>query len=129
MTIFDAYQCHYRHPIGHEKFDEYFQNIEGVEVVKQTQPQCTSQTRVLNNNRFVIVTHESADKSKIDLGSSVQIMGIKHCFLCGSKHLKRLRKGKTEKRKYYSDSNMQHVSACSHNRRRVYVGRGSGPNL
>ena len=65
-------------------------------MIKQTQPQKTKNTTVLNNNRFLIVLNEAEDKTKIDLGSSVEIMGIKfnimyegmekHCYICNRKH-------------------------------------------
>ena len=131
VTIWDSYKFKVRH-ISNELFDEHFQNIEGVEVIKQTQPQKTPGSSTLNNNRYLVVKNEAEDKSKIDLGSSVEIMGQswnlsyrgiqKYCFLCDEKHgwecpskkrfesLKEQRKGKTGHRKMYTDSSFRNTN-------------------
>ena len=130
VTIHDAYKRVFRH-FGHELFDEYFMAIEGIEVVKQTQPERHKDTTNLNNKRYVILKSTTEDP-QIDIGSSVVINGVKfnimysgmtkYCFLCEKKHgrdcparnrfeeLKRMRKGKTQKRKLYSDSTLSKVN-------------------
>ena len=126
MTVFDAYQPEKSRHLRNEWFDDYFEKMEGVEVIKQTQPQFNKGTRTLNDNRYLVVTHEGEDGEKIDLGTSIEISGLtfnmqytgmpRYCYLCERKHgtdcpskvrfdiLKKLRKGLTEKRKIYSDS-------------------------
>ena len=129
VTIFGAYKRRHRNISG-ELFDQVFQAIEGLDVIKQTQPQKTKGTTVLNNNRFLVVKSNSTNK--LDIGSSIHVMGIrfnivydgmeKFCHLCNCKHgagcpvklpfdlLKQLRQGKTEKRKIYSTSVLAHVN-------------------
>ena len=129
VTIFGAYKRHHRNISG-ELFDQVFQAIEGLDVIKQTQPQKTKGTTVLNNNRFLVVKSNSTDK--LDIGSSIHVMGIrfnivydgmeKFCHLCNCKHgagcpvklrfdlLKQLRQGTTGKRKIYSTSVLAHVN-------------------
>ena len=90
---------------------------------------------MLNNNRFLVVTHDGDNNTKLDLGTSIVIQGHKfnivyegmqkHCYLCNRKHgrecpkkvrfefLKKMRKGKTDKRKIYSDSSLRQVNQLS----------------
>ena len=76
ITIFDAYERKYRH-LSHDLFNAYFDGMDGVEVLRQTQPQKTEGTNVLNNNRFLVVKHDADDNTKVDLGSSIEIQGIR----------------------------------------------------
>lgn len=130
ITIFGAFKRQHR-TISGELFDKVFQAIDGLEVIKQTQPQKTKGTTVLNNNRFLVVKQSDPTK-KVDIGSSIHLMGIrfnivydgmeKFCHLCNRKHgygcpvklrfdlLKQLRQGKTDKRKIYSTSVLAHVN-------------------
>ena len=79
-----------------------------------------------------MVTHEDENNAKIDLGTSVEVNGVRfnimydgmqrYCFLCLKKHgtecpakvrfefLRNLRKGKTGKTKIYSDSSLRHAN-------------------
>ena len=133
ITIFDAYQRRYRH-IENKVFDDHFNEIEGIEITKQTQPQTTKGTTTLNDNRFLKVKSTTGDKASIDVGSSIIIEGRKfnlmydgmqkHCYLCGIKHgivcplkvrfeeMKKARKAlvETKKRKMYGDSTFRHVN-------------------
>ena len=131
ITIFGAYQRRNRH-IPNELFDENFQNMNGVEVIKQTEPQKTKGTTVLNNNRYLVVKSVDPQVKKLDVGTSMTIMGNRFniaydgmerfCFLCNAKHgagcpvkmrfdmLKLMRAGKTDKRKIYSTSVLAHTN-------------------
>ena len=131
ITIFGAYKRHNRH-IPHELFDEHFQKMSGLEVIKQTEPQKTKGTTVLNNNRYLVVKLRDPKVKKLDVGTSMSIMGIRFniayngmesfCFLCKEKHgngcpvklrfemLSLMRKGKTDKRKIYSTSVLAHTN-------------------
>ena len=131
ITIYDAYEIRYEH-IPNEDFDNYFEQLDGVEVIKQTQPQTTKGTHTLNGNRYVVVKSNGDDPLKVDVGSAISIRGIKFniaytgmqrfCYLCFEKHgnecpvkarwnaLKNARDGKTGKRKIYSDSSFRSVN-------------------
>ena len=134
VTIYDAYQLDYR-GIANELFNDYFNSIDGVEVIKSTQPQRVKGRPVLNGNRFLVVKNEKNDGSKLDLGTSVEVQGFrfkivydgmeKYCFLCARKHgrdcptkvrfefLKQMRKDKTQKRKIYADSTLRQTNQLS----------------
>ena len=131
VTIYDAYERVFRH-ITNDEFNAYFESFEGVEVIKTTQPQSSKDTHVLNNNRFVILKNVDESKPQIDIGSSMQIRGMKfnlryngmmkYCFLCKNKHgmecptqarwefLKKQRDGKTDKTKIYADSFLRNTN-------------------
>ena len=131
ITIYRAYRAPLRN-ISNEEFDDYFANI-GIEVIKQTQPQLKKGTNVLNNNRYLVVQKlDDDEEAKKRIGTSITIgnrrfnIGYdglqKHCFLCGRKHgydcpqrarfehLKKLRDGKTGKRKIYGTSVLRHAN-------------------
>ena len=106
--------------------------MNGLEVIKQTEPQKTKGTTVLNNNRYLVVKLRDPKVKKLDVGTSMSIMGIRFniayngmesfCFLCKEKHgngcpvklrfemLSLMRKGKTDKRKIYSTSVLAHTN-------------------
>ena len=77
VTIFDAFEREFRY-ISNESFDDYFANMPGVEVVKQTEPQRIKGEDVPNGNRYLVVTHEGEKGAKIDLGTSIEIDGKKN---------------------------------------------------
>ena len=128
ITIYDAYKQCNRH-IDHELFDDHFSRIQGLEVLKQTQPQKTKGSKTLNNNRFLVVKTSTDD---MDLGTSIIIQNQtfnivyegmkKFCHLCAIRHgkecprkarfefLKRIRKDRTEHRKIYADSTMRNAN-------------------
>ena len=95
VTIYDAYERVFRH-FPNEDFDEYFDGIEGIEVIKMTQPQRSKGTNVLNNNRFVVLKKVGENNNKMDIGTSIQIRGItfnlryngmeKYCYLSKGKY-------------------------------------------
>ena len=131
VTIFSAYQrCHRN--IGSEKFDCYFDNLEGYEVVRQTRPQYNSRSTCLNNHREVKIAREDGTEEKIDIGSSIEVEGVtfniiydgmeKFCRQCQKKHgkdcpeklrfekFKTLRKEQRQIRKIYSDSSLRNAN-------------------
>ena len=130
ITIFDAYDtCH--QSIPHEDFDEIFIKMEGIEIVQQTSPQFNGGTRTLNGHRRIKVRNVNGT-GPINVGSSIVVNGVRFnlmydgmkrmCFLCREEHgrdcplkrrfeeLKQLRKGKTGKRKIYSDSTLRNAN-------------------
>ena len=131
ITIHRSFRAPERH-IPHEKFDEYFDKI-GIEIIKQTQPQLKKYTNVLNNNRYLVVQKlDDDEEAKKRIGTSITVgnrkfsIGYdclqKYCFLCSRKHgydcptrarfehLKKLRQGKTGKRKIYGTSVLRHAN-------------------
>ena len=131
VTIYRAFRSPLRH-IAHEDFDDYFASID-IEIIKQTEPQLKKGTNVLNNNRYLVVQKLDDDEdAKKRIGTSITIgnhkfdigyNGLqKYCRLCNRKHgwdcpkrarfehLKKLREGKTGKRKVYGTSVLRHVN-------------------
>ena len=136
VTIFDAYDVTTQ-SIPHEKFDEEFLKLEGIEVIEQTSPQFNGGTRTLNGHRRIEVRNADGSDNPIDVGSYIIVDGNrfnlmydglkKMCYLCREKHgkdcplkkrfeeLKQMRKGKTNKRKIYSDSTLRSVNQLALN--------------
>ena len=132
IRIFDAYGLQFRGIHG-GLFDDYFDGL-GVEVIKQTRPErCRDRPEVFNTNRFIVVKKTNHDGIAVDFGSRITVSGHsfklsyfgmrKFCDLCNGVHrsdycpsqvrfafLKQLRKGKTQKRKIYSDSTLRHTN-------------------
>ena len=131
ITIYRAYRLEHR-GLYNELFDDYFREM-GIEVIKTTLPQFKKGTRVLNNNRYLVVQKLDDHKELRDkLGSFITIDGKrfyivytgleKYCYECSRKHgyhcptrarnefLEKLRKDKTSKRKIYSDSIARHAN-------------------
>ena len=128
VTIFGAYARSYRE-LGNELFDDYFENLDGYEVIGQTRPQYNSGTTCLNNHRQVRIVREDGSDDKIDIGSYIIVEGVrfniiydemeKFCQICQRTHgkecpskvrfeaLKKLRQGKTLQCKIYSDSSLR----------------------
>ena len=131
ITIYQAYRLENR-TLSNELFDDHFANL-GIEIYKTTLPQFRKGTKVLNNNRYLVVQkldEEPELRSKI--GSSIVIQGRKFnmvysgmekwCYECRRVHgydcptrarndfLQQLRQGKTTKRKVYSDSIARHAN-------------------
>ena len=75
ITIFNAYKRRFRF-ISNELFDQAFEKMDGIEVIKQCEPQKTKGTTVLNNNRYLVVKTDDLSK-KLDVGSAVYVMGMK----------------------------------------------------
>ena len=125
VTIYDAYERPFRH-IMDDDINEYFANLKDIEILIPTQPQRKKPHNILTNNRYVVLKSTRDNPTSIDIGSFIQIKGIKfnlmydgmqrYCYMCRGKHgkecptlmrwkhLKSLRDGKTGKRKIYSDS-------------------------
>ena len=135
VTIFDANDPEYRF-IDHDLFDEYFRNIDGVEIIVQTQPQRDKKRKsAITGHRFLRVKHNMDNGEKIDLGSQITIQGCrfnlmydgmkKYCYLCAMKHgkecprrirnafLNKLRAEKTKKAKMYADSTLRNTNQCA----------------
>ena len=131
ITVYRAYRNEHRQ-LHNELFDDYFRSI-GIEVIKTTLPQFKKGTRVLNNNRYLVVQKLDEHKELRDkLGSFITVEGQrfyivytgleKYCYECSRKHgydcptrarnefLEKLRKGKTSKRKIYADSIARHAN-------------------
>ena len=127
VTLYDAYDRKSQSIPG-TSFDQYFMETEGVTILKQTTPQRHKDTRVLNGNRFVVL---SFDPTKIDLGESISIGGTnfniryhgmhRYCYLCKDRHNQNCpAKAKFEKMqqdrrdkinmKIYSDSSLRNVN-------------------
>ena len=49
--------------------------MNGVEVIKQMEPQKTKGTTVLNNNRYLVVKSVDPQVKKLDVSTSLTIMG------------------------------------------------------
>lgn len=131
VTIYSAFRIHHRN-IPHEKFTQYFMNMEDIEVCVQTQPQKTRGTNTLTNHRWLVLKTKGESKLITDIGSEIVIEdqsfnlmydGMqKWCGLCSAKHgktcisrarfeiLKQARYGLTDKRKIYSDSHLRQVN-------------------
>ena len=131
ITIYRAYRKENR-AISNEAFDDCFREL-GIEVVKPTLPQFRKNTKVLNNNRYLVVQKlDEEPQLQEKIGNSITIgeatfylvyTGMeKWCYECSRKHgyhcptrarndfLEKLRKGRTGKRKIYSDSIMRHAN-------------------
>ena len=128
VTIYDAYERVFRH-IPDDNFNEFFEGFEGIKVIVPTQPQVKKPYNVLTGNRFVVLKSLGENSTKIDVGTSIQVRGIKfnlmyngmerYCYMCRSKHgkecptrmrweeLKELRRKKIGQRKIYSDSTLR----------------------
>ena len=132
IRIYDAYGLQFRGLNG-ELFDDYFDSL-GVGIIKQTRPErCRNRPEVFNTNRFIVVKKTTQDGIEVDFGSRINVAGHsfklsyygmkKFCDLCNGVHrnnycpsrvrfafLQQLRKGKTQKRKIYSDSTLRHTN-------------------
>ena len=131
ITIYRAYRMENRQ-IHNELFDDHFRSMD-IEVVKTTLPQFKKGTKVLNNNRYLVVQKlDDLPDLRNKIGNSITVDGKrfyvvytgleKYCYECSRKHgyhcptrarnefLAKLRAGKTEKRKIYSDSIARHAN-------------------
>ena len=131
IRIFDAWDLRYR-GIEYNLFDQHFQNL-GAEVIRSTQPErCRDDPDVFNTNRYIVVKKTTHDGSKIDFGNRITVDGIsfklsyygiqRYCGLCQRSHgwdcpiktrndfLRKLREGKTDQAKIYSDSTLRHAN-------------------
>ena len=127
VRIFDAFQMRYR-SIESELFDKVFLDM-GVDVIKPTLPERCRERKVFNFNRYVIIKPYDENGDKVDLGERIRVNGrsfkisypgkLHFCSLCQTKHgkecarrirfeaLRKLRKGKTNEAKIYSDSTLR----------------------
>lgn len=128
VRIFDAWSKPYK-SIDNQLFDEYFTNL-GADIIKPTQPErCRERREVFTMNRYIVVRTVDHEGRKIDLGERVQVADytfnisyfgkLHNCGLCRSRHgwhcpsqlrhdfLRKMRKGKTDKCKIYSDSTLR----------------------
>ncbi len=131
ITIYRAYRMEHRQ-IRNECFDDCFREM-GIEVIKTTLPQFRKDTTVLNNNRYLVVQKlDDEAELKKKIGSFITVEGVKFymvytgmekwCYECSRVHgyhcptrarndfLQKLRKGRTGKRKLYSDSIARHTN-------------------
>ena len=131
IRIFDAWELRYRQ-MDYAIFDKYFQDI-GAEIIRSTQPErCKDDPDIFNTNRYIVVKKTKEDGSKIDFGNRITVDGIsfklsyygiqRYCGLCQRSHgwdcpiktrndfLRKLREGKTEQTKIYSDSTLRHAN-------------------
>jgi hypothetical protein len=129
VRIFEAWSNQFS-SIDHSQFDEYFQKTIGTEIVIPTQPErCRERREIFTTNRYIVVRTEDSEGKKIDLGERIIVAGRTfnisyfgkqhYCGLCKTRHgwncpsqirhdfLRKLRQGKTDKCKIYSDSTLR----------------------
>ena len=92
VTIYDAFTGPAQQVPG-TSFNEYFAQIPGAKVIKQTTPQFYKDTRILNGNRYLVIDF---DKENVDLGESLHIGNFqfkinfygqkRFCYLCQARH-------------------------------------------
>ena len=131
VRIFGAWKLQFK-SIEDSAFDDYFTK-RGIDIIRPTQPErCRERRDVFNSNRYIVIRtlKDNGDKVNLaDLGDRIEVGGIEfniwyagklhYCGLCKIRHgwhcasqlrhdfLRKLRKGKTEKCKIYSDSTLR----------------------
>ena len=131
VRIFDAWSLPFK-SIDHQAFDEYFTK-RGIDIIRPTQPErCRERRNVFNTNRYIVVRNTDENGQKIDLGERIEVADksfnisyfgkLHYCGLCKMKHgwqcasqvhhdfLRKMRKGKTNKCKIYSDSTLRLIN-------------------
>ena len=131
IRIFDAWELRYR-KIDYNLFDEHFRSL-GAEIIRSTQPErCRDDADIFNTNRYIVVKKTNENGELIAFGNRITIDGVsfklsyfgiqRYCGLCQRAHgwdcpirtrndfLRKLRAGKTQQSKIYSDSTLRQVN-------------------